>query len=191
MTKHLSPQDIVDALGGALGRVQVQHLHTCEACRREVSEFKALTENLAAIEVPEPSPLFWEHFSRRVESAVSAESVSAEPSWWRAAWRPITMLAATAAAVALVVVLRPAPAPVGSRAALSPQASAPAAVDSMSDTSLALMQAAVETEISWDQARSSNLTPNAAVVDAAIERLTPDQAAELIRLIRAEMAGVE
>jgi hypothetical protein len=59
----------------------------------------------AADEVPEPSPLFWEHFSARVREATRDESVAGS-SFWGGAWRPIAAFGALAAVVALVVALR-------------------------------------------------------------------------------------
>jgi hypothetical protein len=195
MNTHLSPQEVVDALGGGLDPLRLDHARTCEACRRDISQFAELTRDLAAVDVPEPSPLFWTHFSERVHQAVTTQRVPVDAalSWWRGMWRPLAMLAATAAALAMVVVWRPAPSPVPTRTALGPVG--PEAVvettESMSDTTLALMQAAVESPLSWDEARSSNLTPRLVTVDAAIDQLTPAQAAELARLIRIELGGLE
>ena len=82
-----------------------EHVDRCSRCRREV---EALSESLAAVRdvpVPEPSPFFWDHLSRRVSEAVAAEPVpgvlpaGAGPASWRAA----AWMAATAAVVALAV----------------------------------------------------------------------------------------
>jgi hypothetical protein len=196
MKKHLSPQEVVDALGGRLDPMRLEHARTCESCRIQISEFAEVTSDLAAVDVPEPSPLFWNHFSTRVQDALEAGGSGQAPiefePWWRGAWRPLAMFAVTAAALALVVVWRPAPSPVALRTGVGVVESAVlGAPQTMSETTFALMQAAVEAPLTWDEARASSLVPQLVSVDAAIEQLTPEQAAELARLIRIEMGGLE
>ena len=87
------------------------HLEACPECRAAVD---TLRETLALVRedaVPEPSPLFWEHLSRRVREAVAAEPASA-PGWLGRVgrWRPLAAAGALGV-VAVAAWLMWAPAP--------------------------------------------------------------------------------
>src|SRR5687767_6494410 len=87
MTNHLSSQEFVNALEGK-GRLlpapRQAHLDGCEGCRAQVAELRALLEDAGhAADVPEPSPLFWDHFQVRVLTAVQSEGQPARYVWWR------------------------------------------------------------------------------------------------------------
>ena len=106
MTAHLRDTEFTDLLDGALGADRQAHLKTCQACRERADE---LTATLAAVEdrvVPEPSPLFWDHFSARVRAAIDEEPAPA--SAWRQliATRSIRWTAiATAATLVIAIAL--------------------------------------------------------------------------------------
>jgi len=78
---HLSPEVMLDLVEGARPEGAVPHLRTCERCRRQLEE---LRETVAAArtgqEIPEPSPLFWDHLSARVREAVAADT-HPPPAW--------------------------------------------------------------------------------------------------------------
>ena len=64
MSTHLRSQEFVDALDGHLEVDRLDHLEACAACRAELAGLRALlTEVTPAGAVPDPSPLFWNHFS--------------------------------------------------------------------------------------------------------------------------------
>ena len=72
--RHLDDIEIVDGLDGSLAAERAAHLDVCESCRDRLSSLRqmaAVARPSAEDDVPEPSPLFWEHFSRRVHEAVS------------------------------------------------------------------------------------------------------------------------
>src|SRR5262249_7593962 len=78
---HLTSQQFVEALDGTLTRKAAGHLSHCDACRREVDTLRALmTDVESAREVPDPSPLFWAHFSERVTRA-TADLVPGRAAW--------------------------------------------------------------------------------------------------------------
>lgn len=85
--KHLNPEEFVDFLDGTLAAERSRHVGACAACRRQADDLRAMAIDARIVEVPEPSPLFWEHLSARVSLAV-AEPVTPASSWrtWRA-WR--------------------------------------------------------------------------------------------------------
>src|SRR5262249_8786022 len=112
---HLTPARLVDLAEGADAERSVPHLAECDACRRALAELRAtLADAAAGRDVPEPSPLFWEHLSSRVRDGVAEQGLPAGGSWLegrlgRRAVMPL--LAAAAVAVVLAVI-------VGSRQAI-------------------------------------------------------------------------
>ena len=189
---HLSPQEFVDALEGGLDTRRAAHLESCAACRTEVAALReALGEADAASPVPEPSPLFWEHFPQRVLAA-TADDAAGQAGFWARLWRPAALIAASAAVVALAVMMR-APEP---EAPVAEQADATSvtipALDSEADASeqaealalIAGLASALPREELREVARPSNHAAS-----AAIAQLTPEQQAELVRLIQAEIDG--
>jgi hypothetical protein len=103
--RHLSPDELVDLAEGATLESSNAHLASCVECRRELAELRSLMRTAAAAEVPEPSPLFWDHFSSRVREAVAEER---QPRRVRfGGWAVASVL--SAAAVVLLVVIRPIP----------------------------------------------------------------------------------
>jgi len=102
MTTHLSAQESVNALDGVLPESRQAHLHSCASCQTEVDGLHAMMVDVSQVaDVPEPSPLFWDHFQSRVQAAVQAEMVQpARVSWWSM----VTSVRGAVAAVATVVV---------------------------------------------------------------------------------------
>jgi hypothetical protein len=106
MTRHLSGDEQLAALEGSLDTTRVAHLQDCTVCRGDVDALAGVLKDVRSdAAVPEPSPLFWDHFSARVRRAVAAEPAAPPRDWWRTAWAPVAGLL-TVAAVALVVILR-------------------------------------------------------------------------------------
>jgi hypothetical protein len=89
--KHLSNHQILAAIEHDAGdAASNDHLSSCDACQARVDELRQIVRLMNEVEVPEPSPLFWNHLSQRVREAVA---VGPEPrrSWvsgvfgWQAA----------------------------------------------------------------------------------------------------------
>lgn len=113
---HLTPEQFVDLLERDSGSSDVahkdasldpasQHVATCDRCRAHLDDLrivKGLAESSGS--VPEPSPLFWDHFSARVHAAIAGSAV--EPRWriGRFAW---TLGGAVACVVIVVHLTRP------------------------------------------------------------------------------------
>src|SRR5215471_16146260 len=70
---HLHPNELIDLAEGTRPQSAAPHLLACESCRRQLAEARALIAAAATVEVPEPSPLFWDHLSARVREAVLTE----------------------------------------------------------------------------------------------------------------------
>ena len=113
--RHLTPDELVDAVEGTLGPAPTAHLDSCDHCQREKRELAALLGDARMIDVPEPSPLFWERFSARLNEAVDAESAvpSRWPTWFR--WPVLVPLGTLAAIVFAIVSAIPATPPDPSR----------------------------------------------------------------------------
>lgn len=181
MTNHLRPDEFVDAMDGALVTARVAHLEDCVGCRAELDGLLSMQREAGADDAPEPSPLFWDHFSARVRNAAKREEHTPE-SWWRSGWQPIAALTVAAAAVVLVLQMRSTPAVVV-------PASAP--VMSVSDMAFEAdgswdIVMGLASEIAWDDIRDA-VTPAAGAADAAIEELTTAQREALVRLLKQEI----
>ena len=149
-----------------------------------------------AANVPEPSPLFWDHLSQRVREAVAAEEARGSRfAGWRpgiarpASWRGWA-IAGVAASVAISIYMTapgtvqlPSGARDGAAAASAPLQPFGAA----DDPSLALfadlaeqMDSGVITEGGWSS--------HVGAVDEVVASLTDDERLELQRLLQEELA---
>ena len=196
MTAHLTTQELIEALDGGLLSRRQTHLEACEACREQVALLRRVTNDVAAVDLPEPSPLFWEHFSRRVHAATQVEAIPVRQPWWTGAWRPLMAVCSVVVAVILAVTVGHAP--------LRPVVGVPEAVDvstiasaaSGLDTTLGAddeslnFVAQVASTISDDELQQA-ARPTGDATDAMVEELTPGQRAELVRLLKAQIGGGE
>jgi hypothetical protein len=105
MTRHLSPEDLVTALDGTLSREQQGHLHACDACRSSLADLQGALSAARGDAVPEPSPLFWDHLSARIQSATAGNPVPGQVAWWQQGWRPFVALGSMAAAAGLTIAI--------------------------------------------------------------------------------------
>ena len=171
---------------------QVQKAHPMDVLRTAMSE-------AAAVEVPEPSPLFWQHLSRRVHEAVTAEGIPRSRflawGWARRlpSWRGWAV-AGVAAAVMISIYLttprqsNPSAGMQDTAVVLSDvEAMALPFVDAADDPWLALvadltssMDGVAFDEVGW--------TSHAGAVDEAVVNLTDDERLELQRLLNEELA---
>jgi anti-sigma-K factor RskA len=97
--RHPADDELLAVAEG--GSPPIPHVDSCDRCRARV---EALREALALVrqdEVPEPSPLFWAHFSERVRRRVAAEPAPASHWWERfGLWRPVVAAGAFVTVVA-------------------------------------------------------------------------------------------
>ena len=183
---HLSPDTFVDLLDGSRSERSVPHLVSCLACQRQLAELRATWEAAEAVQEPEPSPLFWDHFSARVHEAVSAEPMPRQRWPPFAHWR-MAVVAVGAAAVLVVAALGPLRPGTSNDAALAPRAAAAAtAVDPslmaepLEDDSLGFV-AALASNVNWDSAADTGLAHGDA--ERALADMNADERAELRRLL--------
>ena len=77
---HVTPADVIDLVDGCASERARTHVEACAACRDQVATLTASLALTRADRVPEPSPLFWDHFSTRVSDAVREEP-EVRPRW--------------------------------------------------------------------------------------------------------------
>lgn len=198
--RHLTSEQLVDLAEGVRTEPSMPHLQSCEACRAQLAELRTTLAAAGEVDVPEPSPLFWDHFSARVHDAVEAERaigsfgfgrwLSWRPAAWRVGpWRTGPLWVGTLAAVLLAIVIMTrgrvseTPAPSGSPAVVADsQAEAPVVAD---DASLSLV-ADLVTDLDWDAAVEAGLAPHRGIADD-VAQLNDDERRELNQLLRLEL----
>ena len=110
---HLSRDERLLALDGALDATRQAHLASCPACRTDVETLGGVLARVRAVDVPEPSPLFWDHLAARVGDAIAREPAPVpDRGWWspRLAWAAAAVVITAAGAGYLA---RPQPQPAG------------------------------------------------------------------------------
>jgi hypothetical protein len=73
MTPHLTPEELIDSRERPLPPARQAHADTCAVCRAEIARLDEVLRDVAAIDIPEPSPLFWDHLSARIRDRVAHE----------------------------------------------------------------------------------------------------------------------
>jgi hypothetical protein len=184
---HLQPDALVDLAEGTRPESSAPHLATCEVCRQQLAELKAMMSAAADVAVPEPSPLFWDHFSARVREAVAAEGVSRRSFW---SWPRLALPAAAAAMAGVILAVALNTGPVATPEA--PTASV-ASVDLLSDpqspgddTALTLV-AELSSDMDLDAAREAGLAAGGSA-EHAVTHLDGGELRELRRLLQEELA---
>ena len=182
---HLTPDELIDALEGVGHQA---HLAECEHCRRELDNLAAVLADARQASVPEPSPLFWPHFSRRVRTAIDDEALAERPwpSWLR--WQVLWPLGAVAMIILALMVSVPRQNRAereGAAAALDAP-DAPDALDAPATTDSWMVLADLVGEMDLDTATAAGVVAPG-VAEQAVLQLTADEQQELTRLLKAEL----
>ena len=187
---HLSPDTFVDLLDGTRAEETVLHLATCDIGRQQLAELRVTWQAAAAVDVPEPSPLFWGHLSARVHNAVAAD-VQPRAPWWRIdwSWTSVGLAGAAVATLALVAFLQmPRPvAPVSGSASASGSVAVagvanPEPVTPLPDDESIGLMADLASDLDWDGVAELGLAPVGGAERAASE-MSADERVELQRLL--------
>jgi len=193
--RHLHSDELIDIAEGTRPESSAPHLQRCDACRRQLAEVRAMRSAASEVDVPEPSPLFWEHFSARVHDAIVAEGSPRRFAWpegW--SWSRLALPVSIGACATLIIgtllmaQLGRAPAEIareGSPEVAESEASVDAAVLS-SDPSLELVADLTE-DMDWDRAREVGFAPREDAVEGAVNRLSDVERRELHRLLEKEL----
>jgi hypothetical protein len=212
--RHIQSEELIDLAEGARPESSAPHLQTCDDCRRRLAELRAAMAAAAHADVPEPSPLFWDHFSARLHDAIAAEGPPPRAawfpgspkrrgpsSWWNRLVLPLSA-AACAAVIVAAVTLRVAHAPVFVGPPSPPVASAVPARpgnDDVADADLALFPndpsldlvadlASQVAQADWDAAGPQGLETHEDAADKAVGHLSAGERRELQRLLKEELA---
>lgn len=187
MTKHLSPDETIDALEGTLAADRVAHADACDTCGAQIEELREVMRDVVeAGAIPEPSPLLWDVLQHRVRAATAAESPVVPI--WRRSWKPAIALGAIAATALFAALLRaPAPQP-PTTPAIQPAVTIADAVPVEEDYAWDLV-VNLAANLSHDDAHE--LAPAGAATAVLVEDMTPREREALVKLIQREMGGLE
>ena len=193
---HLNTDELVDLAEGTRPESSVPHLVSCATCRQQLADARAMMSVAADVQVPEPSPLFWDHFSDRVRQALAAEPAPRR-SWIGAMGWPRLLTVASFAMGALVVAVLvssrgSAPSGPAPDTALTPAiADARPASDLLEpatppdDPSLTLV-AALTADMDWDTAEAAGLAVHGSA-EHAVTHLNDEDLRVLRRLLAEEL----
>jgi hypothetical protein len=199
---HLTETELVDLLDGVLPSARERHLDGCDACRLTAAGMRQALTRAGEVEMGEPSPLFWEHFSARVHEGVRAAQPDEPWSWFGWAQGATVKWAVAGAALTLLLVagVWRATAPVPQRASPAAAALVPAgapdagldrldAFDPETDEAWALVRALAD-DVEWDDAQGNDAAADgfdvrAGSVEHAMVTLTGAERSELVRLLEA------
>jgi hypothetical protein len=188
---HLTPEVLIVIAEGERTEASAPHLASCAECRRQLIDLRAMMATAADVEVPDPSPLFWDHLSARVNDAVAEEPVSPGWNWWLRAALPFALATAAAVAIALVATTRliaphvEAP-PTDAFVAVAPPPARDTLAPDVADPSLAFV-AELTQDIGWDEVREAGLAPRGSA-EHAVTHLSEDELRQLRDLLKEEMA---
>jgi hypothetical protein len=183
---HLTPDELIDAMeaeadnGNAVGLLAADrraHLAACDVCRREVDALSATLGDAKQASVPEPSPLFWNHFSERVRVAIDEAPSAAWPTWMR--WQVLAPLGA----VALIILGLMISVPKQDRSSFTEEM---VAADSPATDDTWVMVENLVGEIDLDTASAAGVI-EPGVAEQAVLQLTAEEQRELTRLLKAEL----
>jgi len=197
--RHLKDEELVDIAEGTRAESSAPHLGECDSCRAQLRELRAMMSAAQEVDVPEPSPLFWDHLSSRVREAVAADpDARLKPSRYPfSPWfRPRAFAASAVALVALLIAaamnLRVPPTlPTIASPPTAVADSAPAIellrdISSDEDVSLTLV-ASLTDRVDLDTVREAGLATRGSAEDA-ITHMSESELRELGRLLKAELA---
>jgi hypothetical protein len=139
-----------------------------------------------ALDVPEPSPLFWEHFPERVRAAVQAEpAVAPAAGWWTRRALTLAMSLAVAGSLSFWAWSSRAPGAGDREVVEAPYAQS---TDASLDTGWSALSAtAVSAGVEGMREAGFGVTPGGA--DAALDNLSDAERATFLALLQAEMDG--
>ena len=172
----------------ALGEADAAHEAHAAECATSAARVRACAGTLhdvAALDVPEPSPLFWTQFANRVTHAIDHRSQTPAPTHAPGhAW--VGIAAALILAVAALLVSSRSSPPSVQDLVLPPATDASVANLEGEDEAWAVVQS-VASDLRYEDARDAGIAPRPGAVERAAEELNDDERAELVRLLHAEI----
>jgi hypothetical protein len=193
--KHLTGNELVDLLDDALPPMRAAHLETCAQCRDAAAGLRSVLRDAADVDVPHPSPLFWDHFAARVSGAIENHHVAPPPPAWVSWWRRPVVAWGTAASFALVLMvaalwratLMPAPGSLAQPDAAVAEAAIDAEPDNLEDDAAWAVVRTAADEMEWDDAHEMGIAARPGSAERAVLDLSTEERAELARLLAFEL----
>jgi anti-sigma factor RsiW len=200
---HLHDAEFIDYVEDTLPAARAAHLEACDTCRRQAADVSGMLAETAAVDAPEPSPLFWDHFSARVSEAVAVDAAR-QASWFGRVNRLLMPVGVAAALViaALSAWLLPrvarAPQPpvaqlgsnhvgVASDTAFEREMIASDAPVDAQNAEVWDVLTAAASDVGIDEAHAAGLRAHPGAIDGAVQRLNQAELKELGRLLQSEM----
>jgi hypothetical protein len=180
--RHLTPEQMLDVVEGTRPRTDFPHVDACPECAARLDAISQMMAVAAEVDVPEPSPLFWDHLSGRIRDRVAQD---ANRGWPTFAWPWRMAIAAAAAAVLVLAVglaLRRGAPPLPDNPAAVADATFEATVTIDEDPALALL-ADLSADLDWDAASEAGIVPAHGAVDHVLVGLTDEERTELQRIL--------
>jgi hypothetical protein len=183
---HLTSDELIDAMEGMLAPDRQAHLATCEQCRRELAGLSSVLSEARQTSVPEPSPLFWPHFSQRIRVAIDHDAArgSHRPAWLR--WPVLLPLGAVAIIIMALMIALPEETP-NDDPSLSAALQASEALEAPEALDRWVMLANLVGDIDLDTAAAAGVMVTPGVAEQAVLALTAEERQELTRLLEAEL----
>ena len=182
---HLTSDELIDAMEGMLAAERQAHLASCDACQRQLAELSSVLNEAKQVSVPEPSPLFWQHFSDRVRTSIDNEGVPGTgvmPAWWR--WQVLAPVGALALVILALMIAVPKQEPAAEKIwtdlKLTP-------VEELTADENWMIVASMVGALDWDTATAVGVTVEPDAADQAVLQLTAEEQQELTRLLKAEL----
>jgi hypothetical protein len=202
---HLTDIELANGIENALPDALQRHVDDCQACRGKLDDLRATLTRVSEDRVPEPSPLFWAHFSARVRDGVRDAELTRtrRPAWLQ--WtddsqaRTWSGVAAVAVVAVLVAAALRVNAPWLSGRSTDPISQGDgtgASADALdqartdlgaieSDNAWALVRTVAD-EAPWDDEVAAGLDARPGWADRAALDLNVDERRELLHLLVAE-----
>jgi hypothetical protein len=196
---HLDDLELLAALDDSAVADPAGHLHTCRVCQEKLAALRDTHAMVAAVDVPEPSPMFWDHFSERVRTGV--RDVEPERTWWREQFFGLRLDVALGALVLCLAIggfvwrMNTQAIPEGpsngvatsaQHRAAEPAAVAAETITADDDAAWALVRSVAD-DLSLDDTMAAGLAAAPGSADVAALGLTAEERTELVRLLEAEM----
>lgn len=170
MSTHLQDDLLLDVMEGTAPAEASRHARECGQCSARVAEARAGFALAAGADAPEPSPLFWDTFRRRVAADIDAGRPAVRS---RFATFVAPALLATAATVAFLSFVPRTPAPLSVVPVPVAAVSAPPVAD----------------DAALDAAIASIDDLGCRDVDACVASLTDEESRALAEALRADLGS--
>jgi hypothetical protein len=197
---HLTEHEFTDLLDGTLPPTRMHHLDSCAVCRNQADALQDAMSRLSEAEMPEPSPLFWQHFSANVRNALRGYAPAR--SRWFAGFQKPAMAWGAAGAVAIVILAAAASRSMlplvhdggrGGGAIQFPQNAFRSTADVVhagddidADEAWAIVRTVAD-DFAWEDAQAAGISARPGSAERIALELTAEERIELARLLEEEL----